>query len=184
MITFTGPVAPDVLLRPVAAGDAPALLRAAVRNREHLRPWDPHRDEEYFTLDGQQSRLADQLAQTEEGRTARWVLERDGEIAGAVGLTGIAAGHLRSAVLGYWIDAEQVGRGLATAAVRLVCRAADEELGLHRLEAGAAVANTGSQRVLAKAGFERIGVARGLLFLDGQWCDHVLHQLLLNDRRP
>ncbi|MEU2632688.1 GNAT family protein, partial [Kitasatospora sp. NPDC007106] len=59
---------------------------------------------------------------------------------------------------------------------------ADTELGLHRLEAGAAAANLASQRVLEKCGFERIGTARGLLFLDGAWRDHVLFQKLLHDR--
>jgi ribosomal-protein-alanine N-acetyltransferase len=181
---LTAAVAADVLMRPTVPEDADAMLRAYLRNREHLRPWDPHREESFFTLEAQRARAADRVAELEAGRGVPWVLVREDEIVGTVTISAVVPGHVRSALLGYWIDAAMAGRGLATAAAALACRAADEELGLHRLEAGAAVANTGSQRVLAKCGFERIGVARDYLFLDGKWCDHVLFQRILNDRRP
>ncbi|WP_431683819.1 GNAT family N-acetyltransferase [Kitasatospora sp. KL5] len=169
-------------MRPAVPEDAEALCRALVRNREHLRPWDPPRDEDFFTVAGQRARLHDRLVQAEAGRLAPWVLASGDEIVGAVTLSNIVRLHVQSANLGYWVDAAQAGRGLASAATLLACRAADTELGLHRLEAGAAAANTASQRVLAKCGFELIGTARGLLFLDGVWHDHVLYQRLLNDR--
>jgi ribosomal-protein-alanine N-acetyltransferase len=181
---LTAAVTADVLMRPVEPQDADAMLRANLRNREHLRPWGPPREESFFTPEAQRARLAEQLAGLEAGRAVPWVLVREDEIVGTVSISGIVAGHVRSALLGYWIDVAMAGRGLATAAAALACRAADEALGLHRLEAGAAVANTGSQRVLAKCGFERIGVARDFLFLDGTWTDHVLFQRILNDRRP
>jgi len=38
--------------------------------------------------------------------------------------------------------------------------------------------NTGSQRVLERNGFERIGVAPAYLSVAGRWQDHVLYQLL------
>ena len=49
-------------------------------------------------------------------------------------------------------------------------------VGLHRLEAGTLVDNTGSQRVLEKNGFERIGLARQYLHINGTWRDHLLFQ--------
>lgn len=182
MITFSAPVAGDVLMRPAVPEDAEALSRAMIRNREHMRPWDPPRDEHWYTVAGQRARLHDQLVQAETGRLAPWVLASGEEIVGGVTLSNIVRLHLCSANLGYWVDAAQAGRGLASAATLLACRAADAELGLHRLEAGAAAANLASQRVLEKCGFERIGTARGLLFLDGAWRDHVLFQKLLHDR--
>ncbi|MEV8097191.1 GNAT family protein [Streptomyces sp. TLI_235] len=184
MITFSAPVSGDVLMRPVVVEDAEALSRALLRNREYLRPWDPPRDEDYFTAAGQRTRLHDQLVQAETGRMAPWVLVSGDEIVGALALTNIVRLHLQSANLGYWVDAAMAGRGLASAATLLACRAAESELGLHRVEAGAAATNTASQRVLAKCGFERIGTATGLLFLDGAWQNHVLYQKLLNDRPP
>lgn len=120
-----------------------------------------------------------------------WVLVRqaDGsaaepDIVGAVTLSGIVLGPFRSATVGYWIDAGQVGRGLASAAVRAVCATADAELGLHRLQAGLLVDNIASQRVLAKCGFVPFGTAENYLHIDGAWRDHRLFQKILNDRRP
>ncbi|GIG62153.1 N-acetyltransferase GCN5 [Longispora fulva] len=184
MINDSVALVPGVTLRPATLADAPGLHRAYLRNRDHLRPWDPRRGEDFFTLAGQVARLTDQLQQRAAGRLALWVLLDDSEVVGTVTLTNIAHGPLRSANLGYWIDTGQVGRGLATAAALAACRAADERLGLHRLEAGAMVANVGSQRVLANCGFELIGTARNYLHIDGEWRDHVLFQRILNDRQP
>jgi ribosomal-protein-alanine N-acetyltransferase len=38
--------------------------------------------------------------------------------------------------------------------------------------------NTRSAAVLAALGFERIGVSRAYLFINGQWRDHVLNALV------
>lgn len=97
---------------------------------------------------------------------------------------GITLGAFRSGNLGYWVDAAYNGRGLATGAVELVCQAAGERLGLHRIEAGTLVRNLASQRVLGKAGFELIGTAPRYLHIDGEWRDHLLFQRILNDRPP
>ena len=68
------------------------------------------------------------------------------------------------------------GRGIATHAVGEVCRWAFGEAGLHRLEAGTLLDNHASQKVLAKNGFEQIGIARRYLLINGDWRDHVLFQ--------
>ncbi|GHF21469.1 GNAT family N-acetyltransferase [Streptomyces morookaense] len=179
------PLAPGVLLRPLAAEDAGDLALAYVRNRDHLWPWEPRRDEAFFTEEGQAARLRDLLAMRHAGRVSPWVVtDRQDGIVGVVNLNNIVQGAWHSCNLGYWIAAGHAGRGLATAAVTAVCRAADERLGLHRIEAGTVTANAASQRVLAKCGFELIGTARKYLHIDGEWRDHVLFQRILNDRRP
>jgi [ribosomal protein S5]-alanine N-acetyltransferase len=177
-------VAADVLLRLVHEADAGPLARAHARNREHLRRWEPPRPPEFFTPEGQAERLREHLAAQRTGQLVPWVLVRGDDVVGTVALSNMAVGPFRSASLGYWIDAELTGRGLATAAVDRVCQIADRELDLHRLEAGTRTDNTASQRVLRKCGFERIGVAPGYLYIDGAWRDHLLFQRVLNDRSP
>ncbi|MFG2894165.1 GNAT family N-acetyltransferase [Streptomyces sp. NPDC048248] len=184
-------IAPDVSLRHPTPQDADGLARAYRRSREHLRPWEPDRDESFFTPAGQAARLRMQLAEKSAGRLMPWLMVRESHeaavpsgIVGAVTLTNITLGPLRSATVGYWIDANHVGRGLATAALKAVCRAADTELGLHRLEAGTLLENAASQRVLVKCGFVPFGVAEKYLHIHGAWRDHRLFQKILNDRRP
>ena len=96
-------------------------------------------------------------------------------------LADVLRGALQVGNVGYWVDRAHNGRGLATAAVADVVAFAFGEGGLHRLEAGTLVDNRASQRVLEKNGFERFGLARKLLQINGEWRDHVLFE---RDRRP
>ena len=95
---------------------------------------------------------------------------------GRVTLSGIVRGAFQSTHLGYWVGADHNGLGVASSAVALILELGFGELGLHRVEAGTLVHNKGSQRVLAKNGFERIGLARAYLQIGGQWQDHLLFQ--------
>ncbi|MEU3373005.1 GNAT family protein [Streptomyces sp. NPDC006660] len=164
-------------LRPAELSDAPAIAAALVRNREHMRPWEPHRDESFYTAAGQEERMSEPGAR-------RW-LRVDGErVVGQFTLSSIVLGPLCSANLGYWVDAGYHGRGIATSSAVEVCRIARDELGLHRVEAGTVLDNHASQRVLAKAGFEEYGVAPRYLHIDGAWRDHRLFQRILHDGPP
>jgi len=98
------------------------------------------------------------------------------EVAGTVSLSNVVRGPLRSANVGYWVDAKRNGRGLATRAVAAVVEHAFGTLALHRLQAGTLVDNVASQRVLEKNGFECIGLARNYLHIGGAWRDHLLFQ--------
>ncbi|NJP95544.1 GNAT family N-acetyltransferase [Nonomuraea sp. FMUSA5-5] len=176
------PLAGDVVLRLVTEQDAEALLAAYVRNRDHLRRWEPRRPDEFFTLAGQAERLKSLLELQARGQAAAWVLADGDLVVGRMTLSNIVRGPWLNADLGYWIDAGYVGRGLATTAVREVCRIADQELGLHRLAASTLLDNEASQSVLRKCGFEQFGEAPRYLEIDGRWQDHRLFQLILNDR--
>ncbi|MFC0600548.1 GNAT family N-acetyltransferase [Streptomyces palmae] len=178
------PLADRIRLRPVALDDAEGLCRAYLRNQDHLRPWDPARDARFYTPEGQADRVRDQLAERDAGRMLPWVLDDGERLLGTVTLTNIVQGPFRNAYLGYWIDAEHNGRGLASASVQAVLRVADEGLGLHRVEASTLIENTGSQRVLRKNGFEQIGTAPNYLHINGAWRDHLLFHRVLNDRPP
>ncbi|RFU82341.1 N-acetyltransferase [Streptomyces triticagri] len=169
-------------MRPLTVSDAEPLLRAYAANREHLAPWEPRRPPDFYTVLGQELRARDRARLQREGRLCSWALADGERIVGTITLSHIEMGPFRSAHLGYWIDSGYTGRGLATAAASIVCRAADEDLGLHRIEAGTLLHNTASQRVLERCGFSRIGVAAQYLHIDGAWQDHVLFQRVLNDR--
>lgn len=174
-----------VSLRTAAPGDVEALCAAYAANREHLAPWEPHRPDEFFTVDGQARRLAERLREYEAGRQVPWLLVADdGRVVGTITLTGITRGPFCSASLGYWTAGDRQGGGLATAAVTAVCRAAADELGLHRIEASTLLENARSQRVLEKCGFTPIGLAPRYLHIAGAWRDHRLFQRILHDAPP
>jgi [ribosomal protein S5]-alanine N-acetyltransferase len=167
-------------MRALRADDAAPLAHAYGRNREHLAPWDPVRHEDFYTPEGQEVAVAGQLSAVEAGLLAAWVLEHDGRLVGRVNLNNIVRGVLRSGSLGYWVDRDHVGRGLASAAVEQACAEARER-GLHRVDASTLLHNDASQRVLLRCGFERYGTARKYLFIAGRWQDHHLYQRILHD---
>ncbi len=159
-------------IRPVAPDDAAELAALYAANREFLAPYEPVRPEDFFTADGQRERLERQLA---EGTHPFAIL--DGEaIAGTINVFHIVRESLQSCTIGYWIDQARNGRGLATGAVEDVVAYAFGELALHRVEAATLVDNVASQRVLEKAAFDRIGIARRFLRINGEWRDFVLFQ--------
>jgi len=168
-------------LRPVRLEDAAGLARIYRENRAFLAPYDPPRPDAFFTEEGQRSELEQALAQAAVGARYRYVmLDRD-EPVGALSISNVVRGPFQSANLGYWVAEHQNGRGVGTRAVGLAVEAAFGEHGLHRLEAGTLLDNTGSQRVLRKNGFQEIGIAPRYLFIADQWRDHLLFQRLSDD---
>jgi ribosomal-protein-alanine N-acetyltransferase len=170
------------VLRLVGRDDGPALAAAYRRNRRHLAPWEPIRSTRFFEAGGQADAVADVLAAHRRGSVLPLVLEADGSIVGRVTLSNVVRGAFDSADLGYWLDSALQRRGLMTRAVGAALRLARDDLRLHRVQAGTLLHNSGSQTVLQRNGFERIGVARRYLRIAGEWQDHVLFQALLEDK--
>jgi len=168
-------------IRVVSADDAEAFAELLTRNRAFLAPWDPVRDDAYFTVDGQRDLLAQCLRRLRQGIDWPGVITVDGAPVGRVNLNNLIRGAFCSADLGYWVDQAHTGRGVATAAVAAVVRLAFTELDLHRVQAGTLLHNRGSQKVLERNGFTRVGVAPRYLNIAGRWQDHLLFQRLADE---
>jgi ribosomal-protein-alanine N-acetyltransferase len=176
-------VAEGYVIQDLQSGDGAALAAAFRRNREHLEPWDPDRPDSFYTDGGQEVEVARNLMATADGRSYLYLVWYGDRVVGRVMLSNIVRGVLQSGTVGYWIDHEHLGRGLAKAGVGHVVVQATK-IGLHRLEAGTMLHNTASQAVLRASGFQQYGVAERFLFLRGEWRDHVLFQRILHDDPP
>ncbi len=167
------------LLRMDDAAELATVLRT---EREFMAPWEPLRDEEFYTVAAQEARVRLLLQDHEQGRALPLVIVDDvGATVGQATLSGIVRGPFLSADLGYWVRQSCNGRGFATRAVREALDVAFGELGLHRVQAGTLPNNAASQRVLAKNGFVQYGFAPRYLSIAGRWQDHVLYQRLSDD---
>jgi [ribosomal protein S5]-alanine N-acetyltransferase len=165
--------------RLITTDDAPVLARLTRVNRDFLAPWEPARPEAHFTEAGQAVAIQTALAEHARGRSLPLaILDERGAVVGRINLNNIVRGASQSASLGYWLDEASGGRGLATAAVRDITQLAFAELGLHRIQADTLVHNVPSQRVLARTGFVRMGLAPSYLNIAGRWQDCILHQLI------
>ncbi len=170
-------------IRALTKDDGAALAAAYRRNREHLAPWDPDRPESFYTDEAQEAEVARSVAAAEEGKSFAFPFWYGEQVVGRVMLTNIVRGPLQSGTVGYWVDHEHLGKGLAGAGVEHVVVAATA-MGLHRLEAGTMLHNTASQSVLRRCGFREYGIAERFLYIGGEWRDHVLFQRILHDDPP
>jgi ribosomal-protein-alanine N-acetyltransferase len=142
-------------LKRLHAGDAPAVLAFELANRAYFAAFISDRGDEFF--DQFADRYDALLAEQEAGICAFHVLvAEDGSVLGRFNLYDIEDG---AAVLGYRVAQHVAGRGVATAAVRELCRLAAARHGLRILRAATSGGNAASQRVLAKAGFVPVGPA-------------------------
>lgn len=154
--------------------DAEELAALYLANREFLAPFEPVRQPGFFTAETQRERIAVRAA---DGFHQFAILDGD-TIAGTINVFHILREALQSGTIGYWVDEARNGRGLATTAVEDVVAYMFGELDLHRAEAATLVDNVASQRVLEKAGFERIGLAPRYLRINDVWRDFFLFQRL------
>lgn len=173
-----------VSIRPLQPSDAAEIASMNERNRADIERVSPPSATDHFTTAGQVLRIDELLKKREQGTRVDWTIRVDGVIAGDISLHAITRWALQTANVGYMVDSAIRGRGVATTALRLVVRNAFDELRLHRLDAGAMPSNTGSLRVLEKAGFTRVGLNRRFLYIAGVWQDHVLYEIVGPDFDP
>lgn len=142
-------------LQRLRAGHAQTVLAFELANRAYFAAFISDRGDEFF--DQFAERHIALLVEQEAGLCACYVLVGDdGSVLGRFNLYEIRDG---TAELGYRVAEHAAGRGVATAAVRELCRLAAAQHGLHTLKAATTLDNVASQKVLAKAGFVPVGPA-------------------------
>jgi [ribosomal protein S5]-alanine N-acetyltransferase len=104
-----------------------------------------------------------------------FIIDRNGEAVGGIGLALGTDIERCSAEVGYWLGKEFWGRGIVTMALRRICEYAFDELGLTRVFATPLAWNPASFRVLEKTGFQREGIMRSACIKDGAVTDVALY---------
>ncbi|NJM78926.1 MAG: GNAT family N-acetyltransferase [Flavobacterium sp.] len=103
----------------------------------------------------------------------------------SIGLFGIKVGNkkYKRAEVWYKIHSAFWNKGFATEVLDNVLTFCFDELKLHRVQAGCAVGNIGSIKVLEKVGMTREGRGRQILPLKSGWSDNFEYAILESDRR-
>ena len=140
-----------VVLRRWLATDLGGLAEEVERSRAHLAEWQP------WAAAADREALFGFLAYSEWSWNARTdfgfgLREPDGRIVGGAGL------HARvgpnALEIGYWVAAERINRGYATAAARALMAAGFALPGVERVEIHCDEANVRSAAVPRKLGFQ------------------------------
>jgi ribosomal-protein-alanine N-acetyltransferase len=112
----------------------------------------------------------------------RWFIQYNEEIVGNVSVKNI--NHMMAyAELGYGVDEKYHGKGIATAAVKLVVEKAFTESPLRKLFAYVHDKNIPSCRVLEKLGFHKEGLLREHYIINGKPENEVFYGLLKSEWR-
>lgn len=168
----------EVELRPLSRRDGRAWREVRSRNAAWLLPWDatvppggPARPPSFAGLVRQLRRAG------RRGTSMPFAILVDGHFRGQVTVSNIVRGSAQFASIGYWLDQQVAGRGLAPRAVAVVIDHCFDSAGLHRIEIAVRPENTNSLRLVEKLGIAEIGLAPRYLHIDGDWRDHRIHAI-------
>ena len=151
------------------------------KNEDHLRPWMKWIDKVESVKDS----IANIEANIEE-----WEMKidlhlgifRDEVMVGMISLHDI--NYLdHKAYIGYWLDEDNLGRGIMTEAVRALIEYGYGELDLNRIEIRAGVENVKSCAIPQRLGFTKEGVIRGAEYVNGVFIDLAIYGLLRDEYR-
>jgi ribosomal-protein-alanine N-acetyltransferase len=98
----------------------------------------------------------------QDGLQHNFAILYGGDLVGAIGLK-IDQHRTHIGEVGFFVDRNYWGRGIAPAAVNLVEKIAFADLGIRRMEIATALENRAGQRVAVKCGYRREGIQRGKL---------------------
>ena len=167
------------ILRAFTTDDLGALYELVDLNRARLARWFPWVDgstEPASQLPWLERTMADPVSLDGNGI---WVADR---LAGGCDLRIIPQDDIGE--LGFWLDEEQVGRGLVTRAAQALMTRGFEEEGLHRVQMRAGVENLRSRAVARRLKLKEEGVLRGAGKVGGGlYVDLVMYGLLVDDWR-
>ncbi len=154
-----------IYLKTPSHGDKEDFLNAVSRSKSLHGSWvqAPNNEVKF-------NEYIDRISQG--NHEAHLVLDSGNNLVGVYNINEIVRGCFQSAYLGFYAFEGYAGRGLMSAALKLVLDAIFNELKLHRIEANIQPDNTKSINLIQSNGFIKEGLSKNYLKINNQWCDH------------
>lgn len=163
----------NIKIRNFTPDDAEELTEYYIRNKEHLKNFEPTRDSSFYTYETQREILLESYKQLMTGVGSDLGIYKDNKLIGKIKISNVVYGVFKNGIVGYSIDKEYEGKGYMKEAVKLTLEYAKNYLDLHRLEASILTDNLRSRGVLLSCGFEEVGLNKNYLYINGSWRDHI-----------
>ncbi|HHF3196109.1 TPA: ribosomal protein S5-alanine N-acetyltransferase [Vibrio diabolicus] len=176
----------DLLLRTAEIGDADMIAEYFQANREYLKPFEPKREEAFFSVNGWLQKLIklNELHRMGLGYYCLLVRASSGEMLGTVSFSNLSRFPFYSCNVGYSLAEKAQGHGYMRRGLTMACDYMFNVQKLHRIQAGYMPYNKRSEAVLEHVGFNREGYAKDYLLINGEWQDHVLTSLINPNWQP
>lgn len=174
-----------VVLRPLVVEDFAAWREVRRRNADWLLKWEPQRisgaPDPVESRDAFAVRCGARQRERQLGTGYGYGIFVEGHFAGEINLSIVQRGPFQSAYVGYWIDEARAGQGYTPEALVCLCRAAFDDLHLHRIQISIIPRNTASRRVVEKLQIRDEGVAQRYLEINGTWEDHIRYAITVEE---
>ena len=169
---------PDTHLRLLEPRDADELHALIVADRSHLAPWMPWAERQQ--LEDTQAFIRSTRRQIADDDGLQTTIVRARRIAGMVGFHSVDW-QSRATSIGYWLAADEQGRGTMTRAVRALVDHAFSGWKLNRVVIMAAPENARSRAIPVRLGFTEEGTLRQAERVGERYLDSVVYAMLAAD---
>jgi ribosomal-protein-serine acetyltransferase len=159
------------------AGEVAAVI---ARNQRRLARWEPWA-EQPATASAMRAFIRSCLDGFAAGTQVQTYIRVGGRLVGSCGLR--ISSYTRMGEVGYWLDGEHEGRGIATRSVRALVTAAFRERGLARMELRTATDNVRSRALAERLGFVQEGVQRAAQAFSDRRADMTVYAVLAREWR-
>lgn len=170
----------DIIVRTAEPTDGKLISDYFIANRAHLKPWEPKREEAFFTESGWTQRLVklNELHRMGLGYYLLIINKESKQMLGTISFSNLSRFPFHACNVGYSLAETAQGKGVMTRALKLAIDYMFTIQNMHRVMASYMPKNRASEAVLERVGFKKEGFAQDYLLIDGQWEDHNLTSLI------
>ena len=172
----------SINLRPVDLDDTENYMALVAKNNEFLTPWfksftPPN------TAEDRRKEMAKRFEEVRNHERYWWMIEFDGELVGKIDIHGMYSSN-RSGSIGYWIDQDYTGKGIATLSVKTVIDWAFTVHNFNKIEIVCAIQNTPSIAVPERLGIRREAILRKENVVNGEVQDMAIYTAFADNWPP
>lgn len=171
----------DIVIRTFQEGDAEGVFAAVAKNLEHLRPF-MHWATPDYSVESAEVFIENSIATVEARTGLGFGIFDNGIFIGSIGFVEFDW-EARKTEIGYWIDKAEEGKGIISAACRILIDYAFGELQMNRVEIRCAAGNRRSAAIPERFGFRKEGILRQSEIRNGRLQDFLIFGLLADEWR-
>ncbi len=159
--------------------NAEEIYHVVLENLEELKLWMPWVTDDY-SIDTARDFIKTNLVEFAGNNTFAAAVVLDEKIVGTIGIHHLDSTN-KSAQIGYWLDRQAQGKGLATKCCRVLIDYAFDDLNLNRIQINCNIENVKSRRIPERLGFKLEGVHRQVEWLNNEFRDWAIYAMLAEE---
>ncbi len=171
---------PQLIIRMPVIKDSANILAYYNRNIKHLKPFEPLRPPDFYTISYWKKHIKSSRKEYKTCKSMHLLIyKKDNEkLIGMLNFTAFERGTIQSCRVGYSVDKEHCNQGFMKEALEAGIKHVFDRCNLHRVQSAYLPHNTASEKVLSAVGFQKEGIARSYLLIDGRWQDHIIASVI------